>query len=70
MARLDRFHPPTIAEEDRKERDQAIMDEEDARAKDAEELLAQLLEDKRQLRIQISRLTEENQQLKKHLNGK
>ena len=70
MAKLDRFQPPTFAEVDRQERRQAIMDEEDARAKDTDDLIAQLIEDKRQLRSQIARLTAENQQLTKHLYGK
>jgi len=69
MARLDRFHPPTIAEEDRKERDQAIMDEYDAAKEDYDGLVAQLLEDKRRLVMLNAKLAEENQQLRKHLYG-
>jgi len=84
MARLDRFSPPSIAEENRKERAQAIMDEEDAVKADQDDLVAQLLEDKRRLRGLVDdlkkensllndlgrALMQENQQLKKHLYGK
>ena len=60
MAKLDRFQPPTIAEEDRKERAQAIMDEEDAVKADQDDLVAQLLEDKRRLRGLVDDLKKEN----------
>ena len=70
MARLDRFSPPTIAEEDKRERDQAIMDDYDAAKADQDDLVAQLLEDKRWLTMLVVRLTEENRELRKHLHGK
>jgi len=60
MARLDRFSPPSIAEENRKERAQAIMDEEDAVKADQDDLVAQLLEDKRRLRGLVDDLKKEN----------
>ena len=46
------------------------MDDYDAAKADQDDLVAQLLEDKRWLTMLVVRLTEENRELRKHLHGK